>query len=97
MAVTMAVSENFTISYHFFEDIKSSVGYINGSSKLSNHHHILNIGRTEKNVFMAFMVVNIFFGNLFRFLVLKVVTRGAELEKPINKIIVLDELIKIVG
>ena len=50
-----------------------------------------------KNVFMTFMVVNIFFGNLFRFLVLKVVTRVAELEKPINQIIVLDELIKVVG
>ena len=95
----MAVSESYTkaLGYHIFADIKSSVGYINGSSKLSRHHHILNIGQTEKNVFMTFMVVNLFFGNLFRFLVLRVVARRSELEKPINLIIVVDELVKVVG
>ena len=95
----MGISESYTkaLGYNFFEDTKSTVGYINGSSVLSNHHFIQNMEQGEKNVFMAFMVVNIFVGNLFRFLVWGVVTKPAELQKPINQIIVVDELVKVVG
>ena len=70
--------------------------YITGSSKCSTHY-VLNVTKEQMDNFTLAMSLNLFVGNLFRYLVLKVVTKPHERVKPINKIIIIDEFTKFVG
>ena len=84
------------IFFSFFHDTHHNFANITGSSRLSKHYS-LQLSETERNVHMIFMSLNLLCGNLFRLLVFRVVLTPSSLAKPINRIIVVDEFIKIIG
>ena len=86
-----------SIFVHFLNGTTSASANITGHWKLSTNFTLKNISDTEKRLLMIFLALNIFCGNLFRFLVLRVVTEPSALVKPINKIILLDEQVKAVA
>ena len=93
----MVVSESERpIFFYFFHDTHHNFANITGSSRLSKHYS-LQLSETERNGHMIFMSLNLFVGNLFRLLVFRVVLSPSSLAKPINRIIAVDELIKIIG
>ena len=95
--MTMTVSHiNKSISVHFFNDTYHTLASITGHSRLSANF-TLTTSEKEKAVLIAFLSMNLLFGNLFRFLVLRHVSKPSALVKPINQIIMVDELFKSVG
>ena len=93
--------ENITINFLIGASITNKqVEHISGISTLSTYrttHPLFDADRrTERALLVTFMSVNLLVGNLFRFFVLKIVTRPLALENPINHITLADEIIKAV-
>ena len=92
--------ENITIYFLIGATVTDKhVGHISGTSTLSTYratHPLFNDAdrRTERTLLVTFMSINLLVGNLFRFFVLKIVTRPLALENPINHLTLVDEIIK---
>ena len=98
---TETIMENIAIHFLIGAAVtEKQVGHISGTSTFSTYRttHPLFHGdrRTERTLLVTFMSVNLLVGNLFRFFVLKIVTRPLALENPINHLTVVDEIIKAV-
>ena len=79
---------------------EKQVGHISGTSTMSTYRttHLLFHADTwsERTLLVTFMSINLLVGNLFRFFVLKIVTRPLALQNPINHITLVDEIVKAV-
>ena len=92
----MAANGNGKLLFYVLSSDNITLENITGSSKLSTHY-VLNVSKEQMDNFTIVMSMNLFVGNLFRFLVFRVVTKPHERVKPINKIIIIDEFTKFVG
>ena len=92
----MAANGNEKLLFYVLSSDNITLENITGSSKISTHY-VLNASKQQMDNFTLAMSLNLFVGNLFRYLVLKVVTKPHERVKPINKIIIIDEFTKFVG
>ena len=91
--------ENITIHFLIGDSITDKqVEHISGVSTLSTYrttHPLFHADRrTERTLLVTFMSINLLVGNLFRFFVLKIVTRPLAMENPINHLTLVDEIIK---
>ena len=92
----MAICNSKNLYLYVISGDNIALENIVGSSKLSTHY-VLNVSKAQMDNFTLVMSLNLFFGNLFRLLVFRVVAKPNELAKPINKIIIIDEFTKFVG
>ena len=96
---TETIMENITIHFLIGATVtEKQVGHISGTSTLSTYratHTLFHADRrTERTLLVTFMAINLLVGNLFRFFVLKIVTRPLAMENPINQLTLVDEIIK---
>ena len=96
---TETIMENIALHFIIGATVtEKQVGHISGTSTLSTYratHTLFHADRrTERTLLVTLMSVNLLVGNLFRFFVLKIVTKPLALENPINHLTLLDELIK---